>query len=233
MKPYISAYHYILKKYQEKGKAFSILHLSDEYGTDFIDYYNLSMCKKVYRNYTRAFPESIAAKIVQLPLGYSKNLTIESAKLEQTRTLSWSLFATAWHNRHDVVKIIENIQGTCEYKLFPTWNDPEQLDCNTYSDKLYSSIFVPCVRGNNLETFRFYEALECGAIPIYVKEENDPFFSFVSEKLPIIALDNWHDALHFMKILLRNREKLMQYRTEILQKWKAWKEELKEGLAAL
>ena len=30
-------------------------------------------------------------------------------------------------------------------------------------------MFLAYVRGNNLETFRFYEALESGAIPIFVK----------------------------------------------------------------
>ena len=43
------------------------------------------------------------------------------------------------------------------------------LTTANHLNMLLDSVFVLCPRGNNLETFRFYEALESGAIPIFVK----------------------------------------------------------------
>ena len=43
------------------------------------------------------------------------------------------------------------------------------LTTANHLNMLLDSVFALCPRGNNLETFRFYEALESGAIPIFVK----------------------------------------------------------------
>jgi hypothetical protein len=109
--------------------------------------------------------------------------------------------------------------------------DPAQLKGDEYSAMLLSSTFVPCPRGQNLETFRFYEALELGCIPIYVREgENDPFYKFISEKVPILNLTSWEQAVNYMTELEQNKETLVQYRKTLLQKWRDWKQELRTHL---
>ena len=44
-----------------------------------------------------------------------------------------------------------------------------KLTTANHLDMLLETVFALCPRGNNLETFRFYEALESGAIPVVVK----------------------------------------------------------------
>jgi hypothetical protein len=87
---------------------------------------------------------------------------------------------------------------------------------------------MPCPGGQNPETFRFWEALEFGCIPIYVRCPNDQqFYSFISKKLPIISFNTWQQATGFMQSLLQNGASLVQYRKTMLEKWAAWKAELR------
>ena len=44
-----------------------------------------------------------------------------------------------------------------------------KLTTANHLDMLLETVFALCPRGNNFETFRFYEALESGAIPVVVK----------------------------------------------------------------
>ena len=62
--------------------------------------------------------------------------------------------------------------------------------CRIYSFDLYAELlnrskFVLCPRGTNPGTFRFYEAMECGAIPVYISNQ------FI---LPYQDEVNWDDC---------------------------------------
>jgi hypothetical protein len=114
-------------------------------------------------------------------------------------------------------------------KFFPNWNDPSGLSREEYIHEMTNSIFVPCPDGVNPETFRFYEALEAGCIPLIVKtEKNADWFKWVSDYVPLIANDTWDDALRIMYTLLSNPKRLELYREQILMGWWNWTKELKE-----
>jgi hypothetical protein len=114
------------------------------------------------------------------------------------------------------------------YKVFPNWNDPSGLSREEYIYEMTNSVFVPCPDGVNPETFRFYEALEAGCIPLIVKtEKNAIWFKWVSNYIPLIANDTWDDALRIMYTLLSNPRRLEVYRDEILKGWWKWTQDLK------
>ena len=50
-----------------------------------------------------------------------------------------------------------------------------KLTTANHLDVLLETVFALCPRGNNLETFRFYEALESGSIPIIVKGSSSDY----------------------------------------------------------
>lgn len=62
-----------------------------------------------------------------------------------------------------------------------------------YSDALIDSIFALTPYGNNPESFRFWEALEHGAIPVMVRiaDSRMDFGGFTG--IPFIALESWSD----------------------------------------
>jgi hypothetical protein len=84
---------------------------------------------------------------------------------------------------------------------------------------------MPCPRGNNIECFRLWEALEHGAIPLYVREPDDElFFEFISSSLGIISLPSWNHAHDFIKQIIQNG--IIQYRDTLIHKWTFWKKKL-------
>jgi hypothetical protein len=66
---------------------------------------------------------------------------------------------------------------------------------------LSQTVFVPCPAGNSPETFRIYEALELGGIPLIVSP--DPQDDFLSEELwkdyPGPTFSSWHEAAKYVR----------------------------------
>jgi hypothetical protein len=74
-----------------------------------------------------------------------------------------------------------------------------------------NSRFIPCPGGVNPETYRFYEALECGCIPLYVRQGNDGLYfeKHLKANLPIAELPSWDHAAALM-YQLSNEPPLME-----------------------
>ena len=226
MRPHIELYAEVFKLYEDAKHPFSVLHLSDEFGKDPVDWMNLTMLKHVFHMYPRndlPCPE----KIIHLPLGSAK-MAPEGAIHSPKRDLVWSFHGTNWMNREQHVAPWKQV-GPHDCVFYKDWMDPNQLGSDAYSKLCMTSIFVLCPRGHNVETFRFYEALDHGAIPVYVREEgDDAYFTFLTSHLPIISFPTWGHALVATVGLLKNQETLMNYRKELLTRWLTWKHEVKQ-----
>ena len=100
-----------------------------------------------------------------------------------------------------------------------------------YTSTLLDSVFIPCIGGQNAETFRFYEALECGCIPILINdEESKEYYSYISTHIPLINLPNWSVVPSFINHIFNDKDTLQQYRFIILNSYKTWKQNLKEEI---
>jgi len=239
-RPHILKATKLLLKWSRAGAKFKILHLSDELLADNqrdpLLAYQLPGCVSVLRTYIRDdFPEGTEQKVKVIPLGYRWSpLNSCQSPLSRTpnlpfREIHWCFFGTDWNGRSELLKPIINSNLIKSYKLFPNWNDPSGLSCEEYIHEMTNSVFVPCPDGVNPETFRFYEALEAGCIPLIVKtEKNAAWFKWVSNYIPLVANDNWEDALRIMYTLLSNPRRLEVYRDEILKGWWKWTQELKK-----
>jgi hypothetical protein len=91
------------------------------------------------------------------------------------------------------------------------------------------SVFVPCIGGNNAETFRLYEALECGCIPVLVND--NPYFNYITTYIPLLNLTSWGQVPGFMHQLYNDKENLQAYRNIILQSYSVMKDSLKKELS--
>jgi hypothetical protein len=111
------------------------------------------------------------------------------------------------------------------------WNGPDSLKKEEYVQILLDSVFVPCPGGNNPETFRFYEVLDCGCVPIVVADEqNAQWLETIGEHLPLLPLRSWEEAANFIGDLWNKKGMLEAYRNKLLSAWMAWKAQLsKEG----
>jgi hypothetical protein len=195
------------------NKPFRILHLSDEGLRDPVDFYDHPWCKGVIRNYARP------GKGLTIPLGYHWRPTGNSVPKLPFRTKIWSFVGTEWGARGELRSLPPD---RAVLRLFPKWQDPANLGKAEYLELLLDSVFVPCPAGQNTETFRIYEALECGAVPLIVGPN--------PTKLPLLPLESWTQAGECMKHLLANIEQLEAYRDKLLEAWARLKAELKKDI---
>ena len=222
----IEDYSRYFQKLEAKGIDFYVLHLSDEHGNDNIDFYELSHCKKIVRNYVR---NGLSDKVLIIPLGYHNTFSqgmenpFERTPQLPFRSQVWSFFGTDWNNRSAILEPYKIFQPH-KSELFNEWNHPKSLDKKEYLSILLDTVFVPCIGGNNLETFRLYEALECGCIPILVKEgNNEQFIKYINQYLQLIVLEDWSQGVEFIQQLLNNKESLEQYRFMVLKNYQSMK----------
>jgi GR25 family glycosyltransferase involved in LPS biosynthesis len=223
-KPHFEDYMRVFTMYESLEREFIVVHLSDEYGNDPLDFYKFKSCKQVIRIYPR---DSVPCpeKVLTIPLGPYRHAVQDPSVVNPE--LLWAFFGTGWKEREGLLEPLKSMQPH-KATFFRDWMDASQLDAETYVRTCQSAVFMPCPGGQNPETFRFWEALEFGCIPIYVRCPNDQqFYGFISKKLPIISFNTWQQAAGFMQSLLQNGASLVQYRKTMLEKWAAWKAELR------
>jgi hypothetical protein len=226
MKPHFEEYIPTFQKYEALGVPFSAIHLSDEFCTDPIEWYKYSACKGVVRMYPRS--DVPKEKTLTIPLGPYR--IPEAQRGLQGRSIVWSFFGTKWMNREALIEPLKGIVPNA-HTFYDSWMDAKQLSAAEYSKISQNSLFMLCPRGQNVETFRFYEALEHGTIPLYVRESGDEeYFAMISKNLPVVPLQGWAQASGFIQNIVKNPEVFSQYYNEMTVAWARWKVSLKKDL---
>ena len=222
-----------LERLRANGHTFKILHLSDEHLNDPIHFYTWPEVKGVMRFYTRPdLPND--PKILIIPLGYHNQFKggrdfphIFTPELP-FRDLTWSFAGTNWQGRQESMQILNVIQPSF-VKWLDDWNSPKQMKEDEYISTMLSSKFIPCPSGQNRETYRFYEALTCGCIPIFINDPADSsWLDQFGGMLPFIKIDHWEHAAALMQHLIENKTILEQYRKAILFGWSEFLKVLKQ-----
>ncbi len=217
-RPYSNLFNKYFEELANKNIKFKVIHLSDEFCNDNISFYNLPNCKGVIRNYIRSdIPKLSHIKII--PLGYHHKFTNQE-KTFLERELIWSFHGTDWFDRKkQLEEYVSFVPHSCH--LQQNWNDPAGTKEKQYLSILGNSKFCPVLRGNNVETFRLYEALEAGCIP-FTNITDVNFINWINDNLKLSELYDWCDA----KNVLNNNNMNEEIRQKIITKWKSWKQQL-------
>jgi hypothetical protein len=85
----------------------------------------------------------------------------------------------------------------------------------------------------NLDSFRVYEALECGCIPIVERRPGFDYFRRLLGPYPFISTTNWHDAGIQVARLLAEPALLEARRFECEEWWRDLKHRLSERMAQI
>uniref|UniRef100_A0A6C0LA51 Uncharacterized protein n=1 Tax=viral metagenome TaxID=1070528 RepID=A0A6C0LA51_9ZZZZ len=203
-----------LKEVLRTWPAFTLLHLSDDDCTDPIDIYDWPNCKGVVRNYVRPLRNQ---KVVTIPLGYhwSRNRMI------QKRSLVWSFIGAEHGDRKEKLRAFKGLTpNTCIFQ--PGWNSIHAIGEDETLDTLEASMCVPCPGGVNYETFRIYEALEAGAVPILV-DGDAAFLEYLKRWLPIVSSPDWATAARIVAGLAQRPEIYESYRNSLMDGWASMK----------
>ena len=227
-RPYVQEATRLLCAWSAAGAKFRILHLSDEgmseNNRDSLFAYTLPGCVKVLRFYLRGdIPKEVASKVTVIPLGYRYARPNTKTPEIPFRELHWSFIGTDWMNRSKDMKPLTEATFSNKCTFLAQWNDPASLSPSNYTDIMWNSMFIPCPGGMNHETFRLYEALESGCIPLVIRtKENEEWFRWISDKVPLLPITSWSDAVRLMTTLLTNQRRIEVYREELLKGWKRW-----------
>jgi GR25 family glycosyltransferase involved in LPS biosynthesis len=223
-----------LQQLSDKGKTFKIIHLSDEFCMDPIDFYSWPSITGVLRNYWRPdLPKD--PKILIIPLGYHWKPVAETVPFE-SRKLVWSFAGTDWKNRSSDMEPLTTIQPNTVL-WYEGWRDPKNLSELDYMNLMMNSKCIPCPRGQNVETYRFYEALESGCIPLFVDiPETGSWiqqFNMGDKSMDFFRIDSWATAAEIIDHFNKNPGEMIEYREMILKAWRIFKNDLKERVRKL
>lgn len=197
-----------------------LVHTSDEfqgwgqkwkYGEGTEVYYMVPLVLRQYGIWPYRSLEAMHQNVVQIPLGYMKNMFIEgNDSMTSIEAATYSLERNSY-NRNYSWSFIGDVRSHKERVIaldtFSGWQ-PNFFDAGMPPSKIReiynNSKLVLVGRGHvNLDCFRIYEAIICGAVPIVVgpKEEREKAFEFEGDFPPFIFADNWPAALQFCQNL--------------------------------
>jgi hypothetical protein len=82
--------------------------------------------------------------------------------------------------------------------------------------------------GNNTETFRLYEALEAGTLPVTTIKDKE-YLDWIEKEMGLSALYHWNDP---MKVFTENlgSDNIQQ---EVRRRWSEWKKIIQAAIRPL
>ena len=191
-----------------------LFHLGDETGS-----YDLSQiyhkCTYVFRTFcsNKYFDNE---KVKCIPLGYKSGIV---NKKTSYRKYKWSFTGTPHKSsRHDLLFQLSAIKPFFCHKTEKF--NKKIIEVNEMSDVLSATEFLPCPNGFfHPDTYRLYEALECGCIPIV--ENAYKYYDRLYPNNPFIKIGKWIDAQNIIKNW--NIEKIKDKQDECNKWWKNYK----------
>lgn len=193
-----------------------LIHLSDEwYGQDYGYYSSFDF---VLRNH---FSKSLQRPgIQQFPLGLPRVMPVSQPIVPQTsRRYTWSFCGNRVASRFEMLSVFSRVA--------PAYVLPQgqRIPRPEFQEVLSQSKFVPCPMGNvMLETWRAYEALEAGCIPLLERRATMDYYRNLLGDHPIPTFSSWREARRFVLRQLQTPAELDRRQAELLQWWRGAKE---------
>jgi hypothetical protein len=130
--------------------------------------------------------------------------------------------------RQKMLEELRKVSGEYFEHQTSSWSSNENLSTEEYRSIIEDSIFVPCARGNeSVDTFRLYEALELGAIPIV---ERDDYWRNLFGDHPLITTSSEWKISRDLDALSEDKEWIKNHRLRIQNWWKSYKSHLKSRI---
>ncbi len=178
----------------EKGCRIILVHLSDEAFKDDLGAYKY--CDAVIRCY---WSERLASdsNIAFLPLGYKAGFAAaaHTPKRAAERKYLWSFAGDNKKlTRGPMLEALGTLPNGYTH-LTSGFGAADALSTPMYRALLDDTIFAACPSGwSNLETFRVYEALEAGCIPIIERRAHFDYFTNLLGPHPMPTIYDWTEG---------------------------------------
>ena len=207
-----------------KVKKIFLIHLGDEGGAEKKDLV-YSLCEHIWRTFSLPMFKNFK-NVTSIPIGYKCDPIKDNINILK-RNYKWSFLGTTHgSSRYDLLDKHKNIMPNF-INLTEDFSGKRSMDTNDYYKILNNSIFAPIPHGYfHPETYRLYEALEAGCIPII--ENPFQFFDNFLPNNPLPSVNSWEDSSTIIKKYLENKKDIEILRNKINDWWTQHKENLKE-----
>ena len=218
---------------QKDNKTFGVVLLSDECLASPLTFLDDPRCKFLARNYVH--PHCLNnPRILHFGLGFKNHLEqyAQPNTPTENRKYVWSFSGSLKADREEALQAFSPYTPNHTY-LVKKFNDPDYLSTRDYADVLNNSQFVLAPAGGaSNDSFRIYEALECGAIPVVMAWKDPLRFApsywhavFNTAKIPFIIGTTWQNAAEHVQKLL-DKGQVEQKRQECVKFWQKHKLQL-------
>jgi len=198
-----------------------LIHLGDETGE-----YDLSTvyrnCEHVWRTFcsNKYFQND---KVTCIPIGYKSGVLNLN---KNNRKYKWAFVGTPHKSsRHDLLFQLSEIKPYYSHKTKKF--DQKIISVDEMTEVLCSTEFLPCPNGFfHPETYRVYEALECGCIPIV--ENAYKYYDRLFPNNPFLKVDMWANVKNIIEKW--KQDQIKKKRNECKNWWHNLKSKLQESI---
>lgn len=157
-----------------------------------------------------------------IPEGYTNGTRVGTALRPVTeRQYAWSFTGEIKFSRIDMASEFAALEPNLITSTTSIYREGgNKLSKAEFDSVLENSIFSPCPMGNViLETWRLYESLELGCIPIIETRASLDYFTGLLGLHPIPSFQNWAAARRYVESSLANESALLSKQSEIRNWW--------------
>ena len=196
-----------------------LFHLGDEFGFhNLLPVYN--NCNYIFRPFcsSKYFDNE---KVKCIPIGYKSGVFY---KKESKIKYKWAFTGTPHKtSRHDLLFQFSSIKPFFCHKTEKF--DRKNISVDQMNDILSSTEFIPCPYGFfHPETYRVFEALECGSIPIVESAYN--YYDRIFPNNPFIKINIWKEAKPILEGW--NKDQIKKKSEECISWWTKQKSDLQD-----
>lgn len=231
-----SGYEFIIDRFISLGIHFGVFLLSDERFIDAMPYISSRYCMFIYRNYYKPITH-FSSKLRHFALGY-KNGIQSSIKPILSRRYVWSFCGASRSHRIKACSFFKDIHPH-HLKFTSTFNDPHGLNTSDYMALLSNSMFSICPVGAiSTDTFRLYESLELGSIPIALSSDQYYLYlpsywrSIFPSQPPFLHAQNWSTVRASLLHTLSSPFLLTSLQSSVIAFWNSYKYSLKQSISS-
>jgi hypothetical protein len=221
-------YRVVLDKLRQNGKKYAVVLLSDENLREPCEWLHDPNCVGLLRNYVH--PNQINhPKVTVFGLGYKRGFKEHCNMYGENREFKWCFAGTPHGDRLSALNLFKNIQPHQKH-LCSGFGAKDGLSTQDYVTMLNNSIFALTPEGqDSMDSFRLYEALEAGCIPI-TKLESKQFtirpsywhaVFYGENNIPFIFKETWEECLNAVQDYSEKDIKTKQKECVIF--WNRWK----------
>jgi hypothetical protein len=223
-----------LKRLTESAINHAFVLLSDETLSEPMDYLDSPYCQFVARNYVH--PHVLSnPKVLHFPLGWVDGFyqfAHEAQRIKASKRKNvWSFAGSLKADRQIAIGEMSKLMPF-QLNVFEFFHDPNHLTPDGYAKTLSNSQFVIAPMGGcNIDSFRIYEALEAGCIPVALDQHqafkihpNYWHAIFRQEApMPFVVASTWGEAAQKVKAIV-DEGRVNEVQSDCRAFWARWKE---------